>query len=246
MIGNVNDFTQALHTMNNGSEFCAVFVRSSDQDSVRSFLEVIKQAGMASQLAVLFSFENERLVSTGDWRRRLYHDQPDIRVQAAEMLADTSADEERDGVIRDLMEALTDSIAPVREAAMASLIALEAVTQLMAGLSDPAPELRRSAAWALGNMGTRARDAIPALIDCLRDSDDSVRRASAWALERIFSHEDAQLPAPVSHPPRKKPQRALAPALEGRATAESRQGRRINWTLVDETRLPKGPIEDSG
>lgn len=241
MIGNVNDFTKALHGMNKNASYCAVFVKSSDPDSAYNFLEVMKKAGLSSQLAVVFSFENDEVLSVSDWRRRLYSDHPDIRVQAAEMLGSVTLSgseslkpEDRGAVIRDLVDALTDSVAPVRQAAMRSLIALEGVAELLVLLKDPEAELRRSAAWALGSLGITARDAVPSLIDALRDKDDGVRKAAAWALERVFSQKETPAPNAVALPRSKKRQRAIVPSKEGKKGARAVKGPKLRWDVLDE------------
>lgn len=239
MIGNVNDFTKALHGMNKNASYCAVFVKSSDPDSAYNFLEVMKKAGLSSQLAVVFSFENDQVLSVSDWRRRLYSDHPDIRVQAAEMLGSVTQSgseslkaEDRGGIIRDLVDALTDSVAPVRQAAMRSLISLEGTVELLALLKDPEAELRRSAAWALGSLGMTARDAVPALIDALRDKDDGVRKASAWALERVFSQKATPAPNTVSSPRIKKRRRAIRPKGEGKPGARALPSPKLRWDVL--------------
>ncbi len=95
-----------------------------------------------------------------------------------------------------LVTALRDSDARVRVAAMNSLgelITEGADSTEIAALSralrtDPEPQVRRMAAWALGEIED-ARG-IPALSDALRtDQDTGVRKMAAWALGEI---EDAQ------------------------------------------------------
>jgi HEAT repeat protein len=54
---------------------------------------------------------------------------------------------------------------------------------LAAALSDANPEMRRRAAWALGNLNLK--QAPPALINGLKDSDPEMREITAWALYEI-------------------------------------------------------------
>jgi HEAT repeat protein len=59
----------------------------------------------------------------------------------------------------------------------------QVVPRLTAVLKDPNPELRRTAAQALGKIARK--EAVPALVEALRDSDAGVRRQAAWALGMV-------------------------------------------------------------
>lgn len=59
----------------------------------------------------------------------------------------------------------------------------QVLPRLTAVLKDPNPELRRTAAQALGKIARN--EAVPALLDALRDPDAGVRRQAAWALGTI-------------------------------------------------------------
>lgn len=61
--------------------------------------------------------------------------------------------------------------------------------------TDPSPLVRRTAAWALGEIGDKAGD--EALIVALDDHDDGVREMSAWAIGEIGG--DVAPPALVAH-----------------------------------------------
>ena len=58
-----------------------------------------------------------------------------------------------------------------------------AVTELFAQLSDPDPEVRRTAAQGLGCLDVHA--AVEPLLDALRDPDPEVRAMAVWALDEI-------------------------------------------------------------
>jgi HEAT repeat protein len=62
---------------------------------------------------------------------------------------------------------------------------------LSAALSDPSVEIRKRAAWALGNADLR--QAPPALIALLRDPNPEMRELAAWALYQI--EDPASIPA---------------------------------------------------
>jgi HEAT repeat protein len=62
-------------------------------------------------------------------------------------------------------------------------IGLPALHALVQMLSDKDWQVRREAAWALGEIGDPK--AVPFLIRSLRDKDKYVRRAAAWALGKI-------------------------------------------------------------
>jgi beta-lactamase regulating signal transducer with metallopeptidase domain len=58
-----------------------------------------------------------------------------------------------------------------------------AINELIAGLSDPDPEIRRAAAQSLGCLDVYA--AVNPLLDALRDPDATVRAMAVWALDEI-------------------------------------------------------------
>jgi len=58
-----------------------------------------------------------------------------------------------------------------------------AADALAQALSDPSSEMRKRAAWALGNLDLK--QAPPALINLLKDSDAETRETAAWALYEI-------------------------------------------------------------
>ena len=59
------------------------------------------------------------------------------------------------------------------------------VTALAKALRDPDAEVRLLSAHVLGEIGPRAKDAIPALVEAGEDELDSVREAAALALRKI-------------------------------------------------------------
>ncbi|MGF1934763.1 MAG: HEAT repeat domain-containing protein [Nostoc sp. ChiQUE02] len=59
------------------------------------------------------------------------------------------------------------------------------VDNLIAALKNPSVDVRRTAASALGNLGSQAKTAVPALTEALKDSDPGVRQNADSALKRI-------------------------------------------------------------
>src|SRR5262249_28594706 len=59
------------------------------------------------------------------------------------------------------------------------------VARRIEGLKDQDEDVRRESAWALGNIGPEARDAVSGLIEILKDQDEDVRYSAAWALGRM-------------------------------------------------------------
>ncbi|MBN3896319.1 MAG: HEAT repeat domain-containing protein [Nostoc sp. NOS(2021)] len=59
------------------------------------------------------------------------------------------------------------------------------VDNLIAALKNPSVDVRRTAASALGNLGSQAKSAVPALTEALKDSDPGVRQNADSALKRI-------------------------------------------------------------
>jgi hypothetical protein len=92
-------------------------------------------------------------------------------------------------VVPQLIEALKDSDADVRQSAAAALAAVgqPAVGPLLDILKDKSDdkELRANAAYVLGHMGGAAHEAVPILLKLLKDSDTDVRRRAAYALQLI-------------------------------------------------------------
>jgi vesicle coat complex subunit len=59
---------------------------------------------------------------------------------------------------------------------------------------DDALLVRQIAAWALGRIGTAAREAVPALASALEHPDPIVRRNAAWALASIGTAASTAIP----------------------------------------------------
>src|SRR5262249_41711834 len=95
-------------------------------------------------------------------------------------------------VVPALTESLSDKAAAVRVAGATTLCHVDrqgtqTVPVLIEALKNKEGrgDVQRSAAWALGLMGARAKEAIPALMELARDEDQGVRRAAETALRRI-------------------------------------------------------------
>jgi hypothetical protein len=94
-------------------------------------------------------------------------------------------------LIPGLMDALKDTDPEVRQHTAMALAALgqEAIAPLVKALDDPVKEKRASAAYALGQMGHNAQEAIPALLKTLKDDEATVRRSASQAISRVLSGE---------------------------------------------------------
>jgi HEAT repeat protein len=89
--------------------------------------------------------------------------------------------------VPELIEALQDDNAKVRESAVKALLkigpaAVEATTPLIERLEDPDEWVKRYAATALGEVAAGQTQAIPPLIQALQSTDFYLRRAAAEAL----------------------------------------------------------------
>lgn len=75
----------------------------------------------------------------------------------------------------------------VREIAFDTLwkIGPKAVSKLLILLKSDDADTRRCAAYALGNIGALAKDAVPAIKKCLEDEDPNVRKGARFALRKI-------------------------------------------------------------
>jgi HEAT repeat protein len=71
------------------------------------------------------------------------------------------------------------------------------LAELIARLKHPEPTVRQHAAAALGQMGRKARRAVPCLAEALQDPDTRVRRLAALALGDIGPEAAAAVPALV-------------------------------------------------
>jgi len=94
-------------------------------------------------------------------------------------------------VVSGLIEALRDLDPDVRQHSAIALAAIgpEAIPALIQVLTDKIKERRAAAAYALGQMGEAARDAMPSLLTVLKDDDAAVRRSAAQAISRIVSSD---------------------------------------------------------
>jgi len=61
----------------------------------------------------------------------------------------------------------------------------EIVPYMISLLKDDEWEMRRGAAWILGEVGPEAKDAVPALTEALNDSNPEVRTRAAEALKKV-------------------------------------------------------------
>src|SRR5262245_24416190 len=78
-------------------------------------------------------------------------------------------------------------IAPVARAAPAPAEDGDAakVADYVKSLKSKNATVRKQVAVALGEMGSKAKSAVPALREALRDADEGVQAAAAAALEKI-------------------------------------------------------------
>jgi HEAT repeat protein len=59
------------------------------------------------------------------------------------------------------------------------------VTALIVSLNDPVDDVRSQAAWALGTIGPRAKDAVVALMKLTKEGDPLVSQSATAALAHI-------------------------------------------------------------
>ena len=76
--------------------------------------------------------------------------------------------------------------------------AASAVNQIAQALSDPDPDVRSAAAWALSQIGAPGAAAVPALEKSLADSNARVRSLSAVALQSFGPKAVAAVPALIT------------------------------------------------
>jgi len=93
----------------------------------------------------------------------------------------------QDALIQRLITGLKDTDPDVRQNLASALakIGPAAVEPLTAALGDELAERRAGAAYALGQIGTPARSALPKLLDALEDKDLDVRRQASFAISRL-------------------------------------------------------------
>ena len=125
----------------------------------------------------------------GDWGFALRFSDGDNRVlreNAAKALGQIGSE----AAISALTQALQDESRDVRlrtTKALARIRSVDAVPSLIQALKDQDVGVRSSVAWALGQVGSGAinavaKNAVPALIRALQDQDVGVRSSAAWAL----------------------------------------------------------------
>ncbi len=98
--------------------------------------------------------------------------------------------------IAPLIEKLKSNDESERENAVDTLVEKggEAVPALREALKDRDKEVRRSAAYALEQIGAEAASAVPELKEALKDRDKKVRRSAAYALEQIGAEAASAVP----------------------------------------------------
>lgn len=160
--------SQLLATQPDSSIMAPMVERLSSRDSVVR----------ASALAVLGRGDVREAATSV--RRVLRDEVASVRANAA-----WAAGRLRDGAaLRALHDLVEDRNTVVRLAVVTSLGQIDStrsvatLTPLLA--NDPSPQVRRTVAWAIGNID--AREGAVALTRALRDRDASVREMAAWAL----------------------------------------------------------------
>ncbi|MBN1455751.1 MAG: HEAT repeat domain-containing protein [Methanomicrobia archaeon] len=108
------------------------------------------------------------------------HDKEKNRLNAA--LTARKGSKERERPVGELIQALTDEHWDVRRRAAFALgnLGESAVEPLIRALTNDRWDIRRKAAWALGNIGDPR--AVAPLLQALKDDRADVREQTAWAL----------------------------------------------------------------
>jgi HEAT repeat protein len=135
--------------------------------------------------------------------RRLEHDDPTVRANAAEELR--SAGPKAKAAVPALARMLGDEYAKNRRESLWALgnmgvEARPAIPQITKTLADEDEVVRDWSAWALGEMGPEAIESVPALVDRFRHEESiDVRRRAASALSKIGPAAHASVPALLEH-----------------------------------------------
>ena len=92
-------------------------------------------------------------------------------------------------ILDSLIDALKDTDPDVRQNLSTALskFGQSAVEPLVKALSSDTAGRRAGAAYALAQLGSGARPALPKLLELLKDSDVDVRRQSSLAVSRILA-----------------------------------------------------------
>jgi len=129
--------------------------------------------------------------------KELPNKDPDVRWRAIEVLGGLGPDAAP--AAPELLKLLKDSKdAAVRVGAATALAGLGTtsgvVLGLAAALKDSSSQVRHAAAYALGDIGKDAREAVKPLTDALEDKNADVRAEAAFALGAIGKDAKAALP----------------------------------------------------
>lgn len=169
--------------------------------------------------------------SVGALLKTLSHEDPYVRIYAAEALASIGPPPE---ATKELAKALGDPVPGVRWAACEALASIgpgahSAVPQLIEALKDEFLYVRIFAAGALGSIGPQARAATEALKAAA--NDPSLRNEAEWALNRIAGIDSRESDvSTVPAPSILKPQTAVQtgnPPVDW----DTRSGRNIVWSI---------------
>ena len=173
--------------------------------------------------------------SVGALVTALSHEEPHVRIYAAEALA--SIGPKAAAATRDLARAVGDPIPGVRWAACEALASIgpaaqSAVPQLIEALKDEFLYVRICAAGALGSIGPKARAALDALRAAA--NDPTLRNEAEWALNRIAGVEPGEpVDSPLVHAPSVAPQPQTTVAQTGNPPVDwdTTTGRNIVWSV---------------
>ena len=165
--------------------------------------------------------------------RALSHEEPHVRIYAAEALA--SIGPKASAATKNLARALDDPIPGVRWAAGEALAGIgpaaqSAVSQLIEALKDEFLYVRICAAGALGSIGPKAQPAREALRAAA--NDPVLRYEVEWALNRIAGVESEKMVGSSLVPaPSLQAQSTIAQTGNPPVDWDTRTGRNIVWSV---------------
>lgn len=240
MIGTLEDFTKQLqnhaHEMKHKSQQYILLCLNPQKHQeplnnkqIQDLLSLLEGADLSIKESLLLEIQAAKKIQIESILPRLKHDELEIRLQAIQQLFSAS-NSSLQGHLETLIECLQDSSSKVRDHAALLISRLDSLEPLRFRLSAGSASERQSCAWALGNMGLKAKAAVPDLIDALRDSHDAVRKAAAWALEAIFTQPTtAENHKPAASESKNEPQSVKAQSPKD---SKPQNRGRVRWRSV--------------
>lgn len=160
----------------------------ADEQIDRMISELITELGNSDGLNRMAA--GELIMALGDDAipkliAALNHESDEVKSQSAFVLGNMGT--KANSAVSDLMRVFRDPNGLVRKSAADALVGIgsDSLPFLLGALSDEDPQIRKSAVYALGNMGSKAQSALDKLNLLLDDDSTMVKDMASRAIRKI-------------------------------------------------------------